>query len=68
MTQLAEEATARLAAANDVQDSGDMKEEGETGDKEQEAEEKDGEVKEQVGPLSLAGESGGEILRMRTLY
>jgi hypothetical protein len=59
MTQCVEEATARLAAANDVQDSGDMKEEGETGDEEQEAEEKGGEVKEQAGLSSPARESGG---------
>jgi hypothetical protein len=58
MMQRVEEAAARLAAANDVQDSGDTKEERETGDEEQEAEEKGGEVKEQAGLLSLAGESG----------
>jgi hypothetical protein len=59
MTQRAEEAAARLAAANDVQDSGDTKEEGETGNEEQEAEEKGGEVKGQAGPSLTAAESGG---------
>jgi hypothetical protein len=58
-TQRAEEATARLAAANDVQDSGDTEEEGETGDEEQEAEEKGGEVKGQAGPTLTTAERGG---------
>jgi hypothetical protein len=59
LTQRIEEAAARMAAAKDVQDSGDTKEEGETGDEELEAEEKGGEVKEQAGPSSPAGEGGG---------
>jgi hypothetical protein len=50
---------AKLAAANDVQDSGDTKEEGEAGDEEQEAEEKGGEVKGPAGPAPRARESGG---------
>jgi hypothetical protein len=59
LRQHVEEAAAGMAAASDVQDSGDTKEEGETGDEEQEAEEKGGEEKEQAGPSSTAVEGGG---------
>jgi hypothetical protein len=60
MTQRAEEAAARLAAANDVQDSGDTEEEGETGDADHEAEEKDGEVKGPAEPTTTAESGGGD--------
>jgi hypothetical protein len=59
LTQQADDTAARLAAADDAPDRGDTKEAGETGAKEQEAEEKDGEVRGQAGPAPLAGESGG---------
>jgi hypothetical protein len=51
-----------LAADDHDQDSEDTKEEGETGDEEQEAEEKDGEVKGQAAPPTTA-ESDGDDAR-----
>ena len=48
-------------AANDVQDSGDMKEAGEMDDEEQEVKETDDEEKEQAGPATASALDGGGV-------
>ena len=53
------QAQAAVEAANDVQDSGDMKDAGETDNEEQEAEEKGGEVKGQAEQTTTAESDGG---------
>ena len=60
LAQRADELAAkRLAADDHDQDSEDTKEEGDTGDEEHEAEEKDGEGKGQAGPTLTTAESAG---------
>jgi hypothetical protein len=53
------QAQAAEEAANDVQDSGDMKEAGDMDDEEQEVKETDDEEKEQAGPATASALDGG---------
>ena len=55
------QAQAAEEAANDVQDSGDMKEAGEMDDEEQEVKETDDEEKEQAGPATASALDGGGV-------
>ena len=55
------QAQAAEEAANDVQDSGDMKEAGDMDDEEQEVKETDDEEKEQAGPATASALDGGGV-------